>query len=1060
MTPMKISDENLYYGSLYMRFDEVRLQRQQVRCTRPLLHIRKMCVCVVAVLFASISAFGLTATVDGIKWTYTVSNGKASVGEGTSSTPAVSTSTSGAITIPSSLGGYSVTSIGDYAFCGCSGLMSVTIPDSVTSIGREAFSDCSELANVVIGSGVTSIGNYAFEYCRKLKSVEFKGNAPPYCYNSVFYGIASGCEVIVPRNSTGWGVREGELWHGLVLRYASNVKWEIVNGELRGVELNGETAIIIPSSVTSIGDSAFYNCSGLTNVVIGSGVITIGNDAFHGCRGLTSITIPDSVTRIGDYAFCYCRDLTSITIPASVTSIGAWAFAECNWVIELHISDLAAWCKSLPDAVVMNPHGGANLYLNGNLITALTIPASVTSIKSYAFYCCNGFTSVTIPDSVTSIGSFAFSHCHDLTSVKIGNGVKSIGDAVFQYCGRPLEISVSEGNEKFQSVNGLILTKDGKTLIQGVNVNGDVTIPDSVTSIGSSAFCGCSGLSSMTIPDGVTSIGSSAFYNCSGLMSVTIPDSVTSIGDSAFKGCSGLKAVTVSQYVLDRQIGSVFFSALSSITNVSYSSVITNIRSSAFEGCSGLMSVTIPDSVTSIGNSAFEGCNRLRAVTIPDSVTNIGDDAFKGCSGLMSITVDSGNANYKSVNGLLLSKDGKTLIQGVNGDVTIPDSVTGIWDSAFEGCSGLSSMTIPDGVTSIGDSVFYNCSGLTNMVIGSGVTSIGNSAFAGCSGLASVTIPDSVTSIGDSAFYNCSGLASVVIDSGVTHIGDDAFSWCDGLTNMVIGSGVTSIGDDAFLNCSGLASVTIPDSVTSIGDSVFYNCSDLTSVTFLGDAPAVDSYTFYGVNASCVALVSPKSTGWGVGVGEKWKGLTLQYWPEILTVASSDTEVGAIVATFADKGFAAQVTNKVEYDAFRAWVNGNNLYQPNVVKSTRTWLSYALGADALIGKEITSNDVRIVAFEATNADSGAMGSSHPTSFAFEVATDGVNIGGGMVAVETLKENLKKVLDVEGATTLSLDAFSSDNIEITFDTPVDGKARLTVSPPADASSSFFLRVKVK
>ena len=960
MTPMKISDENLYYGSLYMRFDEVRLQRQQVRCTRPLLHIRKMCVCVVAVLFASISAFGLTATVDGIKWTYTVSNGKASVGEGTSSTPAVSTSTSGAITIPSSLGGYSVTSIGDYAFCGCSGLMSVTIPDSVTSIGRQAFGFCSELANVVIGSGVTSIGDYAFAHCGNLKSVEFKGNAPPYCYNSVFYGIASGCEVIVPRNSTGWGVREGELWHGLVLRYASNVKWEIVNGELRGVELNGETAIIIPSSVTSIGDyafcgcsglmsvtipdsvtsigrqafgfcselanvvigsgvtsigdyafahcgnlksvefkgnappycynsvfygiasgcevivprnstgwgvregelwhglvlryasnvkweivngelrgvelngetaiiipssvtsigdSAFYNCSGLTNVVIGSGVITIGNDAFHGCRGLTSITIPDSVTRIGDYAFCYCRDLTSITIPASVTSIGAWAFAECNWVIELHISDLAAWCKSLPGYVVMNPHGGANLYLNGNLITALTIPASVTSIKSYAFYCCNGFTSVTIPDSVTSIGSFAFSHCHDLTSVKIGNGVKSIGDGVFQYCGRLLEISVSEGNEKFQSVNGLLLTKDGKTLIQGVNVNGDVTIPDSVTSIGACAF--------------------------------------------------------------------------------------------------------------------------------------------------------------------------------------------------------------------------YNCSRLTSVVIGNGVTSIGDSAFYNCSGLASVTIPDSVTSIGSSVFYGCSGLTSVTI-----------------------GNGVTDIGDRAFEGCCNLTSVTIPDSVTKIGASVFYNCSDLTRVTFLGDAPAVDSYTFYGVNASCVALVSPKSTGWGVGVGEKWKGLTLQYWPEILTVASSDTEVGAIVATFADKGFAAQVTNKVEYDAFRAWVNGNNLYQPNVVKSTRTWLSYALGADALIGKEITSNDVRIVAFEATNADSGAMGSSHPTSFAFEVATDGVNIGGGMVAVETLKENLKKVLDVEGATTLSPDAFSSDNIEITFDTPVDGKARFIATPPANAGNTFFMRVKVK
>jgi hypothetical protein len=251
----------------------------------------------------------------------------------------------------------------------------------------------------------------------------------------------------------------------------------------------------------------------------------------------------------------------------------------------------------------------------------------------------------------------------------------------------------------------------------------------------------------------------------------------------------------------------------------------------------------------------------------------------------------------------------------------------------------------------------------------------------------------------------------------------------------------------------------IPDSVTSIGAYAFYKCSGLSSVTFLGNAPAVEFYTFYGVNSSCVASVSPKSTGWGVGVGEKWNGLTLQYWPEILTDISSDAAVGAIVTTFADKGFAAQVSTVAEYDAFRSWVSDNNLYQPNVVESTRTWLSYALGADALIGKEISSNDVRIVAFETANADNGAMGSSRPT-FAFEVAIDDVNIGGGMVAIETLKENLKKVLDVEGATTLSPDAFSSDNIEITFDTPVDGKARFTVSPPADAGSSFFLRVKVK
>ena len=253
--------------------------------------------------------------------------------------------------------------------------------------------------------------------------------------------------------------------------------------------------------------------------------------------------------------------------------------------------------------------------------------------------------------------------------------------------------------------------------------------------------------------------------------------------------------------------------------------------------------------------------------------------------------------------------------------------------------------------------------------------------------------------------------------------------------------------------------MVIGSGVTSIGAYAFYYCSGLKSVTFLGNAPAVNSSTFYGVNSSCVASVSPKSTGWGVGVGKWWNGLMLQYWPEILTEISNDAAVGDVMDKFADKGLVAQVSTVADYNAFRAWVNGNNLYQPTVVDNKYAWLSYALGADALIGKEIMSNDVRIVAFEATDEDGGAMGSSRPT-FAFEVAIDGVNIGGGSVAVETLKENLKRVLGIEGAVTLSQGSFSSDNIDITFDAPVDGKARFIVSPPVDAGNSFFMRVKVK
>ena len=291
-----------------------------------------------------------------------------------------------------------------------------------------------------------------------------------------------------------------------------------------------------------------------------------------------------------------------------------------------------------------------------------------------------------------------------------------------------------------------------------------VSIPDSVTTIGSEAFSGCSGLTSITIPDGVTSIGNYAFDGCSGLTSITIPDIVTSIGSSAFSGCSSLESITIPfvgakagvtssdtyQYPFGYIFGTSSYtgglataqyyyggSTSSTISGTYYipsslkSVTVTggNILYGAFYNCKGLTSITIPNSVTSIGGSAFRGCTGLTSITIPNSVTSIGDHAFYGCRGLTSIT--------------------------------IPDSVTSIGSSAFWYCSGLTSVTISNSVTSIDEGAFRDCSGLTSVVIPDSVTSIGYEAFDGCSGLTSIIIPDSVTSIGARVFLGCSGLKKV-----------------------------------------------------------------------------------------------------------------------------------------------------------------------------------------------------------------------------------------------------------------------------------------------------------
>ena len=253
-------------------------------------------------------------------------------------------------------------------------------------------------------------------------------------------------------------------------------------------------------------------------------------------------------------------------------------------------------------------------------IQTVVIKDGVTSIGVYAFDGCSGLTSVIIPNSVTSIGGNAFNNCSGLTKVIVPNfDIKNWCSIRFgNYYANPLYYAHHLYSDENTEITKLV-------------------IPDGVTSIGPSAFVGCSGLTSVTIPNSVTNIGSFAFENCSGLTSVTIPNSVTSIGSYAFRSCSGLTSVTIPNSVTS--IADWTFNGCSGLTSVTIPNSVTIIGYKAFYGCSGLTSVTIPNSVTNIGSSAFENCSGLTSVTIPNSVTSIGSYAFRSCSGLTSVKV-------------------------------------------------------------------------------------------------------------------------------------------------------------------------------------------------------------------------------------------------------------------------------------------------------------------------------------------------------------------------------------------------------------------------------------
>ena len=790
------------------------------------------------------------------------------------------------VTIPAS-----VTEIGRHAFSGCTSLASVTIPEGVTEIGRHVFSGCTSLASVTIPEGVTEIGEYVFYYCKSLASVSIPEGVTKIG-EEAFNACTALKEVHYAGTKEQWAdVEKGDDWY----RYTPAQEVRCSDGTVELPAYRIEDGVL----------KAWYR--GDSEPVIPEGVTKIGDEAFSGCTSLASVTIPEGVTEIGEYAFSGCTALASVSIPASVTTIGEDAFKACTALKEVRYGGTKAqwftrklFWRFYGDVVVQCSDGEGI----SKGMTEVVIPEGVTEIGDRAFYGYTALASVTIPEGVTVIGESAFSDRTALASV---------------------------------------------------------TIPGSVTKIGSSAFSGCTALTSVSIPDSVTEIGYGAFEGCTSLAKVTIPEGVSEISSGTFEGCTALKEVryggTQAQWFMLNVFKQLPASATvhcsdgdavnpKTATEYVIPEGVTEIDDEAFKGCTSLKFVTICEGVTKIGTywnsiGAFEGCTALASVSIPGSVTTIEARAFKGCTALKEVRYGGTKAQWFT-NWFFKRFPDDVTVHCSDGDgfsrsmteVVIPEGVTEIGGSAFEGCVSLTSVTIPEGVTKIGggsynkEGAFSGCTALASVSIPASVTEIGGNAFYNCMAIkeiryggtqaqwcfmlngfksvpknvtvrcsdgdaqpiskdaTEISIPKGVTEIGSSMFSGRTSLVSVSIPEGVTKIGENAFRGCTALASVSIPGSVTEIDDYAFQGCTSLTSVSIPDSVTEIGENAFRDCTSLASVSIPSSVTEIGSLAFYGCTALASVTIPEGVTEIGDGAFYRCTALAS------VTIPDSVTEIG------------------------------------------------------------------------------------------------------------------------------------------------------------------------
>lgn len=771
-----------------------------------------------------------------------------------------------ALTLPESL-----IEIGNEAFSGC-GLTDLVVPEGVQTIGSHAFYTNS-LKNLTLPSTVTSIGGSAFGNNNNLQSIICNAVTPPTLDGNAFSsGITPSIKVPMAsiaayRKASGWKVFTNYYGGEMIadgITYRINEKEAMV-----AVAEAALTEANIPSSVEfegnqypviKINSSVFSDNINLTAVTLPEGLVEIGEFAFSGCKNLESVTLSESLTTLGDYAFSSCKSLKTIKIPSGVTTIPRSCFSGCS------------------------------------SLKSVTIPEGVTAIGGEAFYHCD-LNALTLPESLETIEYYAFGGNRSLKSVNIPAKVKTIGGQAFYDCGLT-ELVIPEG----------VQTIDGSAFYGNSLQN--LTLPSTIKSIGSSAFCCYSGYLQSIICNAATppTLGDNAFS--SGIMpSIKVP--LASI--AAYRKAYGWKNYSnyyggeeiidgVAYRIDDKgayvQAAIMTESEVSLAENVAFEGAqypLYKIADNAFAGNGSITLVTVPATVETIGSNAFDGVTypiikikattppvlasklpMLSAIVPPASVkaykaanywkdmTIIGEgknDIEVTTSATVDLTeaimtqakITPASVTSIKVHGPLTNDD---IINALNTNmrscyaIDLSDAeIEALPDGAFNGKIGLLEITLPAGLKAIGNNAFNGCFALRNEVtIPAGVETIGSYAFKGCKNAKfNPALPETLTAIGDYAFQNCANLYAVTLPASLQTIGAHAFE-ASNVQEAVLPAGLKTIGAYAFRHCSNITRVTLPDGLTTLGEGAFQQCEALVTADLMNpmEITSIPRYAFDG----------------------------------------------------------------------------------------------------------------------------------------------------------------------------------------------------------------------